>query len=231
MTEKHKKLVSLLATLGVIIFTAVVFFYAGMPMIRLVEHPDQYRQMIQGKGLWAQLGFVAMVFFQVVVAIIPGEPLEICAGYAFGTIEGTVLCMIGIALGSALIFLLVRTLGVKLVEVFFPVEKIRQLRFLRTSRQRNVLTFALMLIPGTPKDLLSYFAGLTDISFREWMFISSVARIPSILSSAAGGSALARQQYSLATLVFAVTAGVSLLGLLIYNRISKSKETRKNAGQ
>lgn len=224
MTEKQKKLVSVLAVLGVIVFTVVVFFYAGIPMIRLVEDPGQYREMIQGKGIIAQLSFVAMVFFQVVVAIIPGEPLEICAGYAFGAVEGTILSMLGIALGSAVIFLLVRTLGVKLVEVFFPVEKIGQLRFLRTSRKRNVLTFTIMLIPGTPKDLLSYFAGLTGMRFREWMVISTVARIPSILSSAVGGSALARQEYSLAAIVFAVTAGISLLGLLIYNRISKQKE-------
>ena len=225
VTEKQKKLVSVLVVLGVIVFTVVVFFYAGMPMIRLVEDPGQYRQMIEGKGLLAQIGFVAMVFFQVVIAIIPGEPLEICAGYAFGAIEGTVLCMIGIALGSAVIFFLVRTLGVRLVEVFFPVEKIRQLRFLRTARRRNMLTFTIMLIPGTPKDLLSYFAGLTGMRFREWMVISTVARIPSILSSAVGGSALARQEYSLAAMVFAVTAGVSLLGLLIYNRISRQKES------
>ena len=60
------------------------------------------------------------MFFQVVVAIIPGEPLEIAAGYAFGFWEGTLLCQIGIFLGSLTVFLFVRNWGIRVVEVFFP---------------------------------------------------------------------------------------------------------------
>lgn len=231
MTDKHKKIASILALIFFVVFMVVVFWLAGMPMIRFVEDPDQYRTWIEGKGILAQLSFIAMVFFQVIIAIIPGEPLEICAGYAFGTLEGTLLCMIGIALGSAVIFLLVRTLGVKLVEVFFPVEKIRSMRFLRDSRKRNTLAFIIMLIPGTPKDLVSYFAGLTDMKLHEWLAISTIARIPSIITSTLGGSALAEQDYLFAVIVFAVTAVVSIIGILAYNKISRYREEKAHSSQ
>lgn len=56
---------------------------------------------------------------QVLVAIIPGEPLEIAGGYAFGAVWGTVLCLLGAFLGSAAVFAVVRKWGVPLVEVFF----------------------------------------------------------------------------------------------------------------
>lgn len=227
MTDKHKKLAGILALVFFAVFMVVVFWFAGRPMIRFVEDPDQYRTWIKGKGIWAQISFIAMVFFQVIVAIIPGEPLEICAGYAFGAIEGTVLCMIGIALGSAVVFLLVRTLGVKLVEVFFPVEKIQSLRFLRDDRKRNALVFLIMLIPGTPKDLLSYFVGLTQMKLSEWLILSTIARIPSILTSTLGGSALAQQDYLFAVIVFAVTAAISIAGILIYNKISRRRAEKK----
>ena len=230
MTDKHKKLASILALILFAVFMVVVFWFAGMPMIRFVEDPNQYRKWIEGKGIWAQLSFIAMVFFQVIIAIIPGEPLEICAGYAFGTLEGTLLCMIGIALGSAVIFLLVRTLGVKLVEVFFPVEKIRSMRFLQDSRKRNTLAFIVMLVPGTPKDLISYFAGLTDMRLHEWIAISTIARIPSIITSTIGGSALAEQNYLFAVIVFSVTAVISIIGILIYNKISRYREEKSHAG-
>ena len=207
----------------------VVFLLVGMPMIRFVEDPAQYRTWIDGKGLLAQLSFIGMVFFQVIIAIIPGEPLEICAGYAFGMLEGTLLCIIGIALGSAAIFLLVRTLGVKLVEVFFSVEKIRSMRFLRDARKRNTLTFAVMLIPGTPKDLISYFVGLTDMKLHEWIVITTVARIPSIVTSTLGGNALAEQNYLFAVIVFVITAAISIVGILVYNKISRRREEKKSA--
>lgn len=227
MTDKHKKILGVFAIVFFVVFMVVVFWVAGRPMIAFVEDPDQYRAWIEDKGILGQLSFIAMVFFQVIVAIIPGEPLEICAGYAFGTLEGTILSLIGIALGSAAVFALVRTLGVKLVEVFFSVEKIRSMRFLRESRKRNTLAFIIMLIPGTPKDLISYFAGLTDMKLSEWLIITTVARIPSVVTSTIGGSALAEQNYLSAVIVFAVTAVISIIGILIYNKLSRRREEKK----
>ena len=229
MTDKHKKILSIISLIFFLLFMLVVFLLVGMPMIRFVEDPDQYRTWIDGKGLLAQLSFIGMVFFQVIIAIIPGEPLEICAGYAFGMLEGTLLCIIGIALGSAAIFLLVRTLGVKLVEVFFSVEKIRSMRFLRDARKRNTLTFAVMLVPGTPKDLISYFIGLTDMKLHEWIVISTIARIPSIVTSTLGGNALAEQNYLFAVIVFVITAAISIVGILVYNKISRRREEKKSS--
>ena len=141
MTEKHKKLLSIFSLVFFAVFMVVVFWFAGRPMIELVEDPDQYRAWIDGKGIWAQISFIAMVFFQVIFAIIPGEPLEICAGIAFGGMEGTLLCLLGIFLGSAVIFLLVRKLGVRLVEVFFSVDKIRSLHFLQNEKRLDRVLF------------------------------------------------------------------------------------------
>ena len=81
-----------------------------------------------------------------------------------------------------------------------------------------------MFIPGTPKDLLSYFAGLTDIKMGRWLLITTVARIPSVITSTVGGNAVGEQNYLFAILVFAGTLAVSALGLLIYQRISKHRK-------
>ena len=227
MTEKHKKIAGICAIIFFIGFMVIAFWFAGRPMLQLVNDPDLYRNQIQDKGLLAQLSFIAMVFFQVIVSIIPGEPLEICAGYAFGALEGTVLCLIGTALGGAAVFMLVRTLGVKLVEVFFSVEKIRSMKFLRDSKKRSTIAFVVMLLPGTPKDLICYFAGLTDIKVSEWLILSTIARIPSIVTSTVGGNALAEQKYLFALIVFAITVTISLVGLAIYRKISTYREEKK----
>lgn len=226
MTDKQKKIVSVIVLILFATFTFVLFRFVGIPMIRFIEDPDQYRTWIEGKGIWAQISFIAMFLFQVIVAIIPGEPLEICAGYSFGALEGTILCLVGIVLGSAVIFLLVRSLGVKLLEVFFSVDKIRSMSFLRESRKRNMLTFIIMLIPGTPKDLISYFIGLTDMKLHEWLIISTIARIPSIVTSTLGGSALAEQNYWFAAIIFIISAIISISGIMIYNKI-QAKRTQK----
>ena len=164
-----------------------------------------------------------MVIFQIVIAFVPGEPLEIGAGYAFGAVEGTLLCLAAAALGSALVVLLVRRFGVKLVEVFFPREKILSLRFLQDSKRLNLLVFMVFLIPGTPKDLLCYFVGLTDIRIRDWMLISFFARIPSVITSTIGGNALGEKNYVFAAAIFAATLLISIIGILFYHHICRKE--------
>jgi uncharacterized membrane protein YdjX (TVP38/TMEM64 family) len=164
-----------------------------------------------------------MVVLQLIIAIIPGEPLEIGAGYAFGVLEGTLLCLAGAVLGSAIVFLLVRRFGVKLVEALYSRERIMSLRFLSDRKRMKILAFLIMLIPGTPKDLLSYFMGLTDIKLPTWLLIVATARIPSVITSTMGGGALGMKNYQFAILVFAATLLLSGAGLLIYNRITKAR--------
>lgn len=220
LTEAHKKKIYLFAIVVALIFIGAVGYLVGKPMVEFVREPERFRAWVDSSGFVSRVIFVGMVVFQLIIALIPGEPLEMGAGYAFGAVEGTILCIIGCVIGSALVFLFVRRFGVKLVEVFFPREKIRSLRFLQDSRRLNLLTFIVFFIPGTPKDLLSYFIGLTDMKLGTWLFITAVARIPSIVTSTVTGDALGLKDYQFALIAFGVTLALSLAGILVYRRLS-----------
>ena len=220
LTEAHKKKIYLFAIIVALIFIAAVGYLVGKPMVEFVREPERFRAWVDSSGFASRVIFVGMVVFQLIIALIPGEPLEMGAGYAFGALEGTILCIIGCVIGSALVFLFVRRFGVKLVEVFFPREKIRSLRFLQDSRRLNLLTFIVFFIPGTPKDLLSYFIGLTDMKLGTWLCITAVARIPSIVTSTVTGDALGLKDYQFALIAFGVTLALSLAGILVYRRLS-----------
>ena len=233
MNEKTKKIITVLMLILTAAFVAIICIFIGKPLINFVSEPEQFRLWVDSHGILGKIAFVGMIVFQVVIAIVPGEPFEIGAGYAFGTIEGTLLTMIGIIIGSMIVFGLVRTLGVRVVEVFFSVEKIRSLKFLKDTKRLNLITFIVMLLPGTPKDLLSYFAGLTNIKFSYWIFVVSVARIPSIITSTAAGDALGFKKYKLAIIFLISTVVISLVGLIYYRIITKreakaSKEQKDN---
>lgn len=185
---------------------------------------DSFREYIQSFGALSWLVMLVLQFLQVFIALIPGELLESAAGYAFGPWVGTVLCYVGVALASSLVFVLVRRWGVRMVEVFISREKIGQLRFLNTERKRNGLIFLLFFLPGTPKDLLTYFAGLTDIELHTFLIISMAARLPSVISSTFGGHLLGEGNYFGAILLYGITGAVSLLGLLLYHRIVNRRQ-------
>lgn len=226
---KSKKIVSIVSVVIMLGLWAAVFFFIGKPFVENLRNPEQFRLWVDSKGVVGKLIFVGMTALQVIVSIIPGEPFEIAAGYAFGFWEGTLLSEIGILIGSALVFVFVKHVGIKAVEAFFPPEKIESLKFLQDTDKLRVTVFILFFIPGTPKDILTYFVGLTKMKLAEWLVITGVARLPSLITSTLAGSAVGNENYKIAIMVFALTAVVSIAGMVIYKKYLDKKNAKTDA--
>lgn len=225
--ERRRKLLAGIS-LGVVLLLAVFLTLFISGWLRSFSQ-DDFRDYVRSFGVLGPAVMLGLQILQVFIALIPGEIVETAAGYAFGPWLGTAICYLGIAIASTLIFTLTRRYGVRLVEVFISREKINELRFLNTERKRNNLIFLLFFIPGTPKDLLTYFVGLTDIRLRTFLLLSMVARIPSMVSSTFGGHLLGEERYGGAAVLYGITGLLSLLGLLGYNIYLKKKQIRKNS--
>lgn len=227
LTITQQKRLGIAALIIAIAVMGLLVWLVGVPLVRFASQPEHFRTWVNSHGFGGRLAYMGMVILQVVVALIPGEPFEIAAGYAFGAVEGTLLCLAASALGSVCVFLLVRRFGHRLAEVFFSKEKLRSIRFLQTTRRRDLLFLIIFMLPGTPKDLLCYFAGLTTIRFPVWLLICSLGRLPSIVTSTIGGDALGTKNYWGAVLVFLVTLTISAAGLLFYDRLCARKQREK----
>lgn len=225
-SKKNKKFIAGILMAVAVIIIALACIFIGIPLIKLAGRPQEFRDWVDSKGIWGPVIYVALVIFQILIAFIPGEPLEIVAGYVFGTFKGTLLCILAASLGSIIVLLLVRKFGKALLEIYFDKEKIENLKFLQSSQKKIVIFLILFIVPGTPKDLLCYYGGLTDIPMPLLIFICTVCRFPSIITSTIGGNALGTGEYGFAVIVFAVTAVISAVGIFIYNRLSKKEENK-----
>ena len=210
-------------SIGVVLLLTVLISIVTAHWLRSFSDTE-FRDYIQSFGALSWLVLLVIQFLQVFIALIPGELVETAAGFAFGPLLGTVICYLGVAAASAVVFLLTRNFGIKLVELFVSRDKINELRFLNTERKRNLLIFLLFFIPGTPKDLLTYFVGLTDIRLGSFLVLSLIARFPSVISSTAGGHLLGEGNYVGAIWLYAITGAVSLAGLAAYNFYLKRKK-------
>lgn len=222
---KKKRWIAILILTALLAGSILAFWEVGKPLIQFVSDSERLRLWVDDNWFWSRLAYIGIIILQIVVAIIPGEPFEIAAGYAFGAIEGTIICMLGSAIGGTLVFLLVRKFGIKLVEVFVSVDKINSLKFLQDEKKRDILIFLLFFIPGTPKDALSYFAGLTKMDLKTWILITTIAKFPSIVTSTIGGNAIGMEKYLFAIIVFVITFLISGAGLLFYNHYTNKKQT------
>lgn len=214
----EKRIVSMASILIFAVLSVLAYIYIGKPMIKTVKRPEDFRAFVESQGSMGELVFVAMAAVQVIVAIIPGEPLEVGAGYAFGAVKGTLLATIGILIGSVIVFTFVKVIGVKAVSAVFPKYDEEKLNVFKNEKKFNSVIFLLMLIPGTPKDILTYMAGLTPMKLGTWLLISTVARAPSIISSALAGSLLGQKNYRLAVITFVITGALSLIGIYYYKK-------------
>lgn len=190
--------------------------------------PAAFKAFVNSYDWKSRLVALGIQVLQVVVSFIPGEAVEIGIGYAFGPVEGTLLCLGGVGAASALMFTLVKRFGVRVLDLFIDRAKIDNLRFINSEQRLKRLIFLLFFIPGTPKDLLTYFAGLTRIRLHEFLVISLIARIPSVVSSTVGGNLIQQQNYLSALWLFLITGAVSLAGILVYHRLCDKKRRRNN---
>lgn len=224
---RRRRIISIVSLVLISLLFALVAYFVGFPLVRQFrESPETFRDYVRSHGALGPLMMMGIMALQVIVAIIPGEPFELGAGFVFGWFQGTVWCLLGAAAASALVFLAVRKWGIKLVEAFFPREKILHYSFLQNEKKLNLLVFILFLIPGTPKDLLTYLVGLTPMKLHSFLLLTTLARIPSVVSSAMTGNFAQHQRWTAAIVTYGVTILISAVCILWYRRIS-----RQDAGQ
>lgn len=225
--EKGKKLQRTRKVVRIILIILALLFCAllGYIIVKFATNREFFKNWMDEYGILGGFIYVIMVIFQVVVALVPGEPVEIAGGYAFGAVWGTVLYLIGSTIGSMIVFLLVRKYGNRLVEMVFSKKDIKGLEFLR-NKKREALLILLFVIPGTPKDLLCYFAGLTSISTKVWVIVCSLGRIPSIITSTIGGDALEKSNYTWTIVAFSIALVISIVGIVLYRAMRKKHNDR-----
>lgn len=219
--QENRRRKQVLAVSALVVICAVVMVFIGKPLVAFVSDADVFRAWVEQRGWMARFAFLGMLLFQVVFAFIPGGVFEVAGGYAFGAVEGTILSIIGTTLGSAAVFLLVKKYGLKFVLLFFTQEKLDSVQFIHNKKRLYLIIFIAFIIPGTPKDLLCYVAGLTDMKLGIWLLITSIARIPAITISTIGGNAIGAESYTFALGVFLFILIFSAVGILIYQVITK----------
>ena len=190
------------------------------PLISFIENPDSLALWIDEAGIWGPIVFMLLNTVQVLLAIIPGGPFEVAAGALFGPWAGTLMCDIAMTAGGMITFFFVRKFGMKFIELFVDRKEIESVKFLHSNERYTTLLFLFFLLPGTPKDLMCYVVGLTDIKWTTWLLINFVGRFPAILLSALGGSALGEQKYGIFIAAFAVIILLYFLGSYLYKKFN-----------
>lgn len=187
------------------------------------EFQESLKNWVRDAGIWGVGALLLLQFAQVIVAFIPGEPVEVVAGAMYGTFGGLFICLFGLLVGSAAIFAVVRRLGRARLSRTKLYPKLMQYRFLSEEKRLEATVFLLYLIPGTPKDILVYVCALTGISMGRFLTISTLARIPSVITSTMAGASFMSGSPLVTLAIFVATGIAGLCGIAYHNKHFKAK--------
>lgn len=231
MSRKKKvKVFKLILTIIVLtLFVGItIYLFPVVKNLATVEGQIAFKEKVNNSGVLGMLSLFGLQVAQIFLFVVPGEPIEILAGMCYGGLWGTIFILISCCIISAGIFLLVRKLGKKFVYDFCDekqVSKIENSKLFKNSKKIELIMFILFLIPGTPKDLLVYIAGLLPIKPGRFIIISTIARIPSIISSTLAGANLALGDWKMSIILYGIV--FLLVGIILFfvHKFDKSKTT------
>lgn len=194
----------------------------GIPVAVVLYHPEIIEHFRSLEDLNAFLEryhtagifvYLAMQVVQILVPVIPGQALQLAAGYMYHFLPGLSLSLLGIAMGTAVSFGLSRFLGHDAMVLIFGEEKIHSYINKLNSKRAYQIIFLLYLMPGFPKDFICFAAGISEIRFLPFLILSLVGRTPALMLSLIIGSMTRAGSYQGAVVVAAVAAVLFLLFL------------------
>jgi uncharacterized membrane protein YdjX (TVP38/TMEM64 family) len=194
-------------------------------LLRAIAHyePADVQAWIQKWGFWSPLLYI-ILYVVATLLILPSTALNLSAGALFGPWQGTLWASLGAILAAIAAFAFTRTWG----------QRWTQRRFQATWQSLNreiqqggvSYMFAIRLLPIIPYGIVNFAAGLTSISFRDYLTGTLLGTVPGILPfvwlGSSGFKALSTGEW-LPVAIALTLAGGLVLGATWYRRRSQSR--------
>jgi uncharacterized membrane protein YdjX (TVP38/TMEM64 family) len=198
----------------------LIFIIVGLPVILFFTCRDTLFSkewlanlpefIMQYKG-YAAAVLIGIQILQVIICVIPGQPIQLAASYLFGVLKGYLISIIGAVIGAFIAFYIARILGKDALETIFEKEKVNDYHRKLNSGKGLTAVLLIYLIPGVPKDLVAYVAGVSDMRIRPFLIVSTIGRSPGMLGSLLTGYFLSSRNYAAIGILAAVTAVILII--------------------
>ncbi|EMF0090017.1 TVP38/TMEM64 family protein [Enterococcus hirae] len=164
------KYIRIIPIIGLLFFLVLIIYAYQHGIFRSTTSLQRF---IQQFGEYAVVIFILLQIIQVIIPILPGGISSVAGLLMFGNGWGLLYSCIGLIIGEAIGFLLVRYYGVSFVQLILSPKKYQRFDQLLTQKTKDIkkVLCLTMLIPFAPDDLVCLVAGLTKISFKEYIQI------------------------------------------------------------
>lgn len=222
----RKDVIKILLLLLILATGAFFFFHYDLHAFFLSRR--KIAAFVNSFGPLSVLIFISLQILQVIVAPIPGEVNGFIGGYLYGPVLGTLYSTIGLTIGSWIAFLLARWLGLPFVEKVVGARITEKYDYFMEHRG-VLITFILFVIPGFPKDALSYLIGLSHMKVSTFLVICTTGRLLGTLMLSISGNCARNNQLSATAALLGISALIVLLAYYFHDDILKMVRKKRES--
>jgi uncharacterized membrane protein YdjX (TVP38/TMEM64 family) len=178
-------------------------------LVRLYKDKQFLKETVRSWGWMAPVVFMAIQALQVIISPFPGEITTPVGGALFGVWWGVVYSTIGLTAGTLFAFWVGHRWGEPPLRAWLSEHNWNRMNFVLEA-EGAIICFLVYLIPGFPKDIMSYLFGFSPMPFRVFAVVSTVGRLPGTVMSTYFGAHVAEQRYIYAIAFLAIVVAVCL---------------------
>lgn len=230
---KNKKNIYFKIILGLII-VSMILLYIFNPVvnekinniIKILSSADINKVVnyIKSFGPYAAIISFLLMVFQSLLAPIPAFLITFANAMIFGWWQGAILSWTSSMVGAAICFYIARIFGRDVVLKFTSNSALNQIEnYFKKYGSKTILICR--LLPFVSFDIVSYFAGLTPMSFVSFILATGIGQLPAtIIYSYVGGMLTGGVRYVVIGLL--ILFSISIL-IVIIKQIFEEKNNAK----
>ena len=150
MDKKKIKSIIVFGCFLILFITLTVILWPFISSLSTDVGRDNLKEKIDSLGVAGWFLMLGIQVLQIIVAFLPGEPIEIVMGVFYGSIGGLFTCLLGILLGSILVYLLSKYIGKPFVKLFIDVDDLEKYKFLKNTKKIELTIFILFFFLNCP---------------------------------------------------------------------------------
>lgn len=147
---------------------------------------------IRQQGVLGPMVIIALMVIAITMSPIPSAPIALAAGALYGHTVGTIYIVIGSALGATTAFYISRLSGINVTRRL--VDDSFWKSFIGSQNTLMGIVFVSRLAPFISFDMVSYAAGITNLSFWRFAIATLAGIIPASFLLAHFGSELSSSE-------------------------------------
>jgi uncharacterized membrane protein YdjX (TVP38/TMEM64 family) len=203
----------------ILVCVPIYIWFFQQDLIRQFSNIDDVKAFFDQYKTFSIFIYIGLQMVQIIISLIPGQALQFVAGLLYGFWFGFLISLVGALAGTIVTYYLARLLGRDALHVLFGKRHIDDYLEKINSKRGYILVFLIYLIPGVPKDLCSYAAGLSNMKLKAFLIISAVGRSPGMMGSLLIGKEIGQGNYSTVIVIGVIAFILFLLGIIYHSKL------------